>query len=137
MLVWGVEAFMWPWTYIGWPKFNKVYTLLWTYLGQWTGLGIIALNFTMFAVCLSKAEIASSGSSWIHSGKNNTTDTDTVLKDDVRYALAMYLAVESMYLMSWFMYGKDALDYYIPESERGYEYEIAPLEDQQMIEDMD
>ena len=33
VLVWGVESFMWPWTYVGWPKFNKIYIMLWTWVG--------------------------------------------------------------------------------------------------------
>ena len=136
VLVWGVEAFMWPWTYAGWPKFNAVYVLLWTWLGQWAGLGAICLQFILLAVVLSEAEVGQSVFanhlvvSFGHSGKNNTPDTDTVLKDDVRYTLAMYLAVEAMYLTNWFMYGKDALAYYTPEEETRFEYEIAPLNEQ-------
>ena len=135
ILVWGIEAFMWPWTYAGWPKFNRVYILLWTYLGQWAGLGTITLMFIMLAVCLSEAEVGAAPyfnhlvMAWGHSGKNTTPDTDTVLKDDVRYTIAMYLTIESMYLLSWFSYGKDALEYYTPESEKVFEYEIAPLEE--------
>ena len=133
-IVWGVEAFMWPWTYAGWPKFNKVYILLWTWVGQWAGLGTISLMLILLGVCLSEAEIDAVSyyshliTSWGHTGKNTTPDTDTVLKDDVRYTIAMYLAIESMYLTNWFMYGKDALDYYLPDSEKTFEYEIAPLD---------
>ena len=119
-LVWGVEAFMWPWTYVGWPEFNHAYVLLWTWLGQWGGLGAICLQFILLAVVLSEAEVGAAGpanhlvASWGHSGYNNTPSTPTVLKDDVRYTLAMYLCVEAMYLTSWFMYGQDALAYYAP-----------------------
>ena len=84
----------------------------------------------MFAVCLNEAEL-SAGSPLVffgHKGKNNTPLTDTVQKDDVRYTIAMYLSIESMYLFSWFMYGQDALAYYSPTNSR-FEYELKPLED--------
>ena len=99
-------------------------------------MGTIGLTFIMFIACLDKAEVSSSGPivSWGHKGKNNTPDTDTVLKDDVRYSLAMYLSIESMYLISWFMYGKDALAYYSPDRPR-FEYQLQPIEEQTTIED--
>ena len=127
-LVWGIEAFMWPWTYFQWPKFNRVYILLWNTLGQWAGLGTICFIFIMLAVSLNEAEIISTETSYGHKGKNNTPYTDTVLKDDVRYTIAMYLSIQSMYLISWFSYGQDALAYYSPNKER-YQYELRPVEE--------
>ena len=88
--------------------------------------------FILLAVSLNEADQASYSNyilSWGHNGKNTTPDTDSVKKDDVRYTLAMYMSVECMYLINWFMWGADALDYYIPEEEKIFEYEIAPIED--------
>ena len=33
ILVWGAEAVMWPFTYFNWFSFNRIYILLWEYLG--------------------------------------------------------------------------------------------------------
>ena len=121
--VWGIEAFMWPWTYFQWPKFNKIYILLWNTLGQWAGLGTIGFILIMLGVSLNEAEILTEETRYGHKGKNNSPDTDFVSKDDVRYTIAMYISVESMYLISWFMYGQDALAYYSPNKER-YQYNL-------------
>ena len=76
--VWGLEAFMWPWTYFKWPKFNKFYVILWRYVGQWGGLGTIGFIFMMFAISLNEAEVEIPDTIYGHKGKNNTPDTDTV-----------------------------------------------------------
>ena len=46
---------------------------------------------------------------------NSTPNTDTVVKKDVRYFIALYLSIEAMFLTNWFMYGKDAMRYYLPD----------------------
>ena len=97
--------------------------MLWNTLGQWAGLGTILFNLIMLGVSLHEAEILSNETRYGHKGKNNTPDTDTVSKDDVRYTIAMYISVEAMYLISWFMYGQDALAYYSPNKER-YQYSL-------------
>ena len=130
LVVWGVEAFMWPFTYFKWPKFNKVYILLWNWVGQWGGLTVIGVIFILLAVVLSQAEVDSVTSGWIHMDYNSTPDTDTVVKQDVRYMIAMYLTVEAMYLTNWFMYGKDAMKYYKPAKEEDkFSYVLAPQEE--------
>ena len=121
LVVWGLEAFMWPWTYFNWPKFNRFYIFLWNWIGQWGGLTVIRLIFTLLGVVLSQAEVDASSSvtsQWIYMDYNSTPDTDTVVKKDVRYFIALYLAIEAMFLTNWFMYGKDAMRYYLPEDQK-------------------
>ena len=118
LVVWGLEAFMWPWTYFQWPKFNRVYIFVWNWIGQWGGLTVICLIFTLLGVVLSQAEVDASSSvtsQWIYMDYNSTPNTDTVVKKDVRYFIALYLSIEAMFLTNWFMYGKDAMRYYLPD----------------------
>ena len=41
----------------------------------------------------------------------------------------MYASIEMIYLVNWFMYGQDALNYYRPEYEKPFEYELPPLDE--------
>ena len=84
---------MWPWTYFQWPKFNKIYILLWNTVGQWAGLGTIGFILIMLAVSLNEAEILIQETRYGHKGKNNAPDSPFVSKDDVRYTIAMYISI--------------------------------------------
>ena len=39
--------------------------------------------------------------------------------------IALYLTIEAVYLTNWFMYGKDAMQYYMPDEE-GFNYKLKP-----------
>ena len=60
---------------------------------------------------------------------NSTPNTDTVVKKDVRYFIALYLSIEAMFLTNWFMYGKDAMQYYMPDGEKEFNYKLKPEDD--------
>ena len=43
--------------------------------------------------------------------------------------IALYLTIEAMYLTNWFMYGKDAMQFYKPKDEKVFNNQLKPEED--------